>query len=133
MPVTEVGLDARPIDAFAPFIGQENVDEFVRVSEKTRGLLDGAVVWNVNSTAAGGGVAEMLRGILPYARGLDVDSRWLVIAGDPAFRITKRLHHSLHGSEGDGSPLDSAARAVFEKTSQDNADSLRALVRPAMW
>jgi trehalose synthase len=130
MPVTEVELDARPLGAFAPIVGQAKIDELASAAEKMRGILAGAVVWNVNSTAGGGGVAEMLRAILPYTRGLGIDSRWLVIAGDPDFfRITKRLHHALHGSEGDGSRLDAAARALFRATSRENADDLRALVR----
>ena len=59
------------------------------------------MVWNVNSTAQGGGVAEMLHSLLAYARGAGVDARWIVIAGDPEFfRVTKRLHNRLHGAAG---------------------------------
>jgi trehalose synthase len=131
MAVTEVELDARPLNVFAPIVGQATVDELTIAADSIRGLISSAVIWSVNSSAAGGGVAEMLRGILPYARGLDVDARWLVIAGNPDFfRITKRLHHALHGSEGDGSPLDDGARAMFEATSRANADDFRAVVRP---
>ena len=39
-------------------------------------------IWNVNSTATGGGVAEMLQSLLAYARGAGVDARWVVIQGD---------------------------------------------------
>ena len=45
-----------------------------------RELFDGRVVWNVNSTARGGGVAEMLVSLLAYARGAGIDARWVVIA-----------------------------------------------------
>ena len=48
-------------------------------------LLGGRSVLNVNSTATGGGVAEMLQALLSYARGAGVDARWLVIEGDPEF------------------------------------------------
>ena len=88
-------------------------------------------VWNINSTARGGGVAEMLRSLVPYARGAGVDVRWVVIDGPPEFfRVTKRLHHALHGSCGDASPLDDAARETYEKTLRGVSIELRALVRP---
>jgi trehalose synthase len=47
----------------------------------------------------GGGVAEMLRSFLRYARGLGVDARWLVLeAGPEFFSVTKRIHNALHAS-----------------------------------
>jgi trehalose synthase len=92
----------------------------------------GRVWWNVNSTARGGGVAEMLPPLLAYARSAGIDARWLVISGTPQFfRVTKRLHHALHGSPGDATPLDAAARATYEDTLHANAQELLALVRPS--
>jgi len=59
----------------------------------------GATVVHVNSTATGGGVAEILRRLVPLQRGLGLDSRWLVMAGDDAFfRTTKKLHNALQGA-----------------------------------
>ena len=46
---------------------------------------DGAAVISVSSTATGGGVAEMLQVLLPYARGAGIEARWLVIEGDERF------------------------------------------------
>ena len=81
-------------------------------------VLAGRVVWHVNSTARGGGVAEMLQSLLAYARGAGVDVRWLTIDGDPDFfRITKRIHNHLHGSAGDGGPLGPAERKVYDRRS----------------
>src|SRR5437763_1687190 len=60
--------------------------------------LHGRVIWNVNSTSRGGGVAEMLRPLVGYCLGSNVDARWVVISGDPDFfGVTKRLHNRLHG------------------------------------
>ena len=74
-----------------------------------RELLDGRTVLNVNSTATGGGVAEMLQTLLAYARGAGIDTRWVVIQGNPRFfEITKRLHNHLYGTAGDGGPLGDA-------------------------
>ncbi|NOK21845.1 glycosyltransferase, partial [Corallococcus carmarthensis] len=76
-------------------------------------------------------VAEMLPRLLAYARGAGVDTRWMVVEGTPDFfRITKRLHHALHGSRGDGSPLGSAERACYDEVLRDNAEELLVLVRP---
>ena len=55
-------------------------------------LFSGRVVWHVNSTARGGGVAEMLQSLLAYTRGAGVDARWVTIGGDDEFfRVTKRI------------------------------------------
>ena len=60
---------------------------------------------NVNSTAVGGGVAEMLQTLLAYARGAG-RRPWLVIEGNPEFfAVTKRIHNGLYGTPGDGGGL----------------------------
>jgi trehalose synthase len=53
-------------------------------------VLAGRAVWSINSTAVGGGVAEMLRTMLPYARAGGFDARWLIVrAGADCFRVTR--------------------------------------------
>jgi trehalose synthase len=127
----EVQLGAQPLERFLPIAGPDVVARVREIAEKGRARLEGRVVWNVNSTAAGGGVAEMLRSLLPYVRGVDIDSRWLVIDGTPEFfAITKRLHHALHGSRGDGSDLGGAEKTVYENVLRGNSDEISALVRP---
>ncbi|MBI5838036.1 MAG: glycosyltransferase [Candidatus Eisenbacteria bacterium] len=52
----------------------------------------------VNSTAVGGGVAEILRRMVELLRALDVDVEWEVMGGDDAFfEVTKAIHNGLHG------------------------------------
>ena len=81
----------------------------------------------VNSTARGGGVAEMLRSLIGYVRGAGLDARWIVIDGDEEFfALTKRLHNRLHGHEGDGGPLGPAERAAYDQRSASNAEQLLA-------
>ena len=93
--------------------------------------LHGRVIWNVNSTAKGGGVVEMLRPLLGYSRGAGVDARWAVIAGSPAFfELTKRMHNRLHGFDGDGGPLGAHEHEIYERTLAANAAQLLQLVRP---
>jgi trehalose synthase len=74
-------------------------------------------------------VVELLRPLVGYARGLGVDARWLVIDGTPEFfELTKRIHNRLHGSEGDGGPLDERARRLYEDVLAENLDGFRARV-----
>lgn len=131
MPLQDVPITVEPIERFTELVGKARVDDAVREAAEIRSQLGDRVVWNVNSTATGGGVAEMLRAILPYARGAGIDTRWVVVHGPPEFfRVTKRLHNALHGELGDGSPLDDAARKVYDEAARANAAEMLALVCP---
>ncbi len=126
--LVEVG--ALSVERFAPLLGEERVRAAAEAALRLRESLSGAAIWNVNSTEVGGGVAEMLRPLLAYSRGAGIDTRWAVIQGDPDFfRITKRIHHALHDSAGDGSPLGERERKHYESTLHDNAAELGAQVR----
>ena len=111
----EIDVPARDPERFRSVLPEERFEEFRRASEEARQLLAGRIVWNVNSTARGGGVVELLRPLVGYARGAGVDARWLVIDGSPGFfEVTKRIHNRLHGSPGDGGALDEQARRLYE-------------------
>lgn len=129
-PLTHVPISPLPPERFREVLG----DEFAQVEEAietARTLLADRAVWHVNSTAAGGGVAELLHSLLAYARGAGVDVRWAVIGGDPAFfRITKRIHNHLHGVDSDGGPLGPAELAAFQRVEDEHAAELAELVRP---
>jgi trehalose synthase len=114
---------------FEGVISPAEYRELLGLIDRAARDLHGRVIWNVNSTAKGGGVVELLRPLLGYSRGGGVDARWVVIAGDPEFfEITKRLHNHLHGIDGDGGGLDAHAREVYERTLAANAAELAALV-----
>jgi trehalose synthase len=131
MRLQEVEVQALAPARLEALIGEERSERFRALAASARALLDGRTVLNVNSTAAGGGVAELLQTLLAYARGVGVDARWVVIAGDPAFfAITKRIHNRLYGTPGDGEPLGDEERRCYEATLAANADGLRALLRP---
>jgi trehalose synthase len=111
--LTEVGLDALPPERFRLLIG-DRFDALEPLIERSRSALEGRAIWHLNSTARGGGVAEMLRSYLAYVRGAGVDVRWSVTNGNPQFfEITKRLHNHLHGDPGDGGPLGAAEREIY--------------------
>jgi trehalose synthase len=129
--LTEVELHAHDPDRFRDVLTADGLRWFETGREAARGLMEGRVLWNVNSTARGGGVAEMLASLLAYAKGSGVDARWLVIAGDPEFfRVTKRIHNRLHESKGDGGPLGDDERRIYERRLAVAADELTARIGP---
>ena len=113
-------------------LSQDRNDQFDAVAAGAQKLLKGRVVWNVNATAQGGGVAEMLQTLLAYVRGVGVDTRWLVLSGSPDFFvITKRIHNVLHGEPGDGGPLGAAEHAVVAETLRSDLADMASLVGPS--
>jgi len=84
------------IKDYASVVGEGPVEELFLLAER----LKGKRIQNVNSTAVGGGVAEILIRMIPLLRDLGVSVWWDVIKGDEKFfSITKKLHNALHGVE----------------------------------
>ena len=126
-----VTIPATAPERFASVLSPGEYEALLDLVDHAARELHGRVIWNVNSTAKGGGVVEMLRPLLGYCRGAGVDARWAVISGQPEFfAITKRIHNRLHGFPGDGGPLGDAEREVYEKTLAASADELAKLVHP---
>lgn len=107
------------IDDYVPIVGESTVDELMKLAECLRGVS----VQNINSTAVGGGVAEILTRMIPLLKQLNVDVRWDVIKGDDKFFvITKKIHNALHGVPVE---LNSDEVAAFLETNRDNAAELQ--------
>ncbi len=118
-------------ERFASVLSRGEYEALLGLVEQARRELHGRVIWNVNSTAKGGGVVEMLRPLLGYCRGAGVDARWAVISGQSEFfAITKRIHNRLHGFAGDGGPLGDTEHEVYEQTLAASAQELADLVQP---
>src|SRR5947208_2385860 len=125
-----VDVASLPIEPMLVLLDPEETAQFDRDIESARKLLTGRVVWNINSTAVGGGVAEMLQSLLAYVRGAGIDARWVVIRGDETFfRVTKRLHNFLHGDAGDGEALGAAEKEAYRATNDRHARKLAAVIR----
>jgi trehalose synthase len=126
-----VPIVAMAPERFAEVLSEREFEALTDLIFHASRELYGRVIWNVNSTAKGGGVAEMLKPLVGYCRGADVDARWVVISGEPAFfEVTKRLHNRLHGFGGDGGPLGDDERATYERTIAGNATELVGLLKP---
>ena len=131
MNLQEVRVAAVTPERLAPLIGDERALQLNEVGDATRDALAGRAILNVNSTGAGGGVAEMLRTLLAYARGIGVDTRWFVIRGTPDFfAITKRIHNLLYGAPGDGQPLGAEEHVRYQEVLRPNTVELLSTVRP---
>lgn len=127
----EVGVDAVELRRLERILSPERAENLRRYQVAAEQALRGRVVWNVNATATGGGVAEMLQVILAYGRGAGVDTRWLVLDGDSEFfTATKRLHNFLHGSLGDGGALDDRVRDHYAAVLEHNLTDMKRRVRP---
>lgn len=87
-----------PLDDYKAIVGESVVDELRLIAKK----LEGRVVANVNSTAVGGGVAEILNRMVPLLKEMGIAARWQVIkGGDQFFGVTKKIHNALHGAPQD--------------------------------
>lgn len=129
--VTEVEITAADPQRFSSVLDEEQMVSLRSSIEHARTVFEGHSIWNVNSTAHGGGVAEMLNTLLPYARGAGVDARWMVIGGDDEFfRITKRIHNRLHGASGDGEGLGDDDRRHYEEVLAQQGEQLKERMRP---
>lgn len=107
------------LDDYIPVIGAAEVEELRALARR----LGGRSVKMVNSTAVGGGVAEILNRLVPLMQDLGVPTRWDVITGgDDFFEVTKGFHNALHGA-----PYEVRWQAfeIFQAYQQQNLNQIR--------
>ncbi|KPL04362.1 MAG: glycosyl transferase family 1 [candidate division Zixibacteria bacterium SM1_73] len=81
---------------YAPIVGKENIDQLIRLAKR----LKGKRVVHVNSTQTGGGVAEILKSLVPLMNEVGIKTRWEIINGDKGFfEVTKAFHNALQGNK----------------------------------
>ncbi len=102
--MSEVAIASRiPLDDYAALLGAGEIDE-LRVLAKP---LRGRSIEMINSTAVGGGVAEILNRLVPLAEELELNMRWDVMTGgDDFYGVTKSFHNALHGAPYHAEPKD---------------------------
>jgi len=104
------------LDDYNRVLGEAEIAELRTLA----GRLRGRSVQMINSTAVGGGVAEILSRMIPLMQELEVDARWDVITGgEDFFAITKAFHNALHG-EGFRMP-DDCFKTFLAVTDQNRA------------
>src|SRR5579872_368404 len=107
------------LDDYQTIIGQGQVDTLRFLAKD----LKGKTIKMVNSTAVGGGVAEMLNRMVPLLSELEVPTHWDVITGgNDFFEITKAFHNALHGTPYE---LTKAAQDIFLMYNEQNRKRMR--------
>lgn len=113
------------INRYAEIIGQATMDSLVNIAKR----LKGKKIVHVNSTRAGGGVAEILSSMVPLSQELGLDVSWEVIEGDESFfNCTKMLHNSLQGMPG---TLSERQIETYTRTNARNAERLKDVLQDA--
>jgi trehalose synthase len=94
-PGRHYGARSNTLEAYRPLGGDELLAELTDLARE----LNGVRLCHVNSSAAGGGVAELLAREVPLLEALGVSCDWRVIRADEEFfAVTKAFHNALHGS-----------------------------------
>ena len=115
---TLVPVDTTRLDAILDDGRRSAFAESLQHAERS---LRGRTVWHINSAARGGGVAELLRALLPYVSSSGIAVRWLVVDGDDDFfELTKQIHHLLHDAPGDGTIPAGEQAECYERTLSAN-------------
>ncbi len=103
------------LDAYKGIVPEPILEELHEYARALRG----ARILQINATAYGGGVSELLRSCVPLLRDLGLAVDWKVIAGSPDFfRATKAMHNGLQGAP---KSLSSAEQSAYLECARENA------------
>ncbi len=109
-------FSAPPIEDYVPIVGEEKIEELRKLAAKLKGVK----ILEVNSTAMGGGVAEMLYSQVPFVNQLGLEDEWKVVRGtEPFYQVTKTIHNLLQGKKGTLTP---DMIEVYHHTQRETAD-----------
>ena len=107
-------MSAPSLNDYASVVGPQVLEELQWLAKR----LVGKRVLHVNSTAVGGGVAEILNRMVPLLNELGVETRWEVIkGGEDFYAVTKKIHNALHGKNENLGPKD---YEIFEQVQESN-------------
>ncbi|MEJ2776591.1 glycosyltransferase [Sulfolobaceae archaeon RB850M] len=106
------------IEKFESILGEEELNSIYNIAEKLKGIS----VLHINSTPAGGGVAEILSKLVPLMRELGIHTDWKVIRGDVEFfKVTKSFHNALQNGIGN---LPQEAFKIYDKWQEINGNEI---------
>ena len=119
-------MDHPPVEFsdYLPLIPLDMADELTAIAEELRGM----TIAHLNSTATGGGVAEILQSMVPLMNSLGIKTERIVIDPPPEFfDVTKRIHNMLQGAPGSlsGEEWDTYQGAIKEVAAAFQRDQLR--------
>ena len=105
-----------PLEDYVPLVGEEKMNKLTKLAQKLKGVK----ILEINSTAVGGGVAEMLYSQVPFLNELGIEDEWKVMHGTELFyQVTKIIHNLLQGKSGSLTP---EMIRTYYRTLKENAD-----------
>ena len=113
-----IAVETNALDEYRAFTRNGVIDEIYELASDLRG----ARVAHINATANGGGVAEILRSLVPLYNDLGIETVWRVLEGnDPFFDVTKRIHNAMQGANNGFARED---WDIYLSCNRDNAKAL---------
>jgi len=111
----KVAVETKSLEDYRPVVGDQVIEELRALAKPLRG----ARVVQINPTAFGGGVAEILATLVPLMRDAGLEVEWQLIAGsDEFFNVTKAFHNGLQGMD---IPLTEPMKATWQRYNEQNA------------
>ncbi len=94
-------FSASPPEAYVPIVGEERMERLQKTTQRVKGLK----ILELNATAQGGGVAEILYSAVPFLNTLGIETEWKIVRGPREYyEGTKELHNLLQGKAGSFTP-----------------------------
>lgn len=91
-----VKTNFQKLEDYKGLISEELFQEINDLAKDLKGLR----VFQVNATPRGGGVAEILKSLVPLMKGIGIKAEWYTIPPrEDFFMITKEIHNALQGKE----------------------------------
>lgn len=91
-----VGVKRKSLEDYRRIIGDDQIEQIHAAAK----ALKGARVLHINSTASGGGVAELLNSLIPLEQDCGLNAEWRVLCKhEGLFKATKHFHNALQGMD----------------------------------
>jgi trehalose synthase len=91
-----VKTPTQKLERYENLMSEQLFSEIKQISKDLKGLK----VFHVNATPRGGGVAEILKSLVPLMKGVGLKADWYTIPPrNNFFEITKKMHNALQGRE----------------------------------
>ena len=115
----EVRTGVKRLNDYLSIVGEEEICNIRKITKNLRNVR----VLHINSTAQGGGVAEILHSLVPLMRDVGLDVEWRIIGGnEDFFNITKKFHNALQGAD---IPFTREMKKIYLEQNKLNAASFQ--------
>lgn len=109
----------KKLQKYRKIVGSSVIDNIKDQAQDIRGIK----LLHINSTKTGGGVAEILKTLIPLFNELGIKTQWKVIQGTRNFfKVTKNFHNSLQGESVKFTEKD---KSLYLNTCKNLADTTR--------